>query len=106
MKKQLIAIAKSRIKRLFDFAKAYVETDPEAAEEAIDIARRIAQRVRIRLPKEYKILFCRRCGNFFLKPRSFTVRVRPRRSTHVVVRCNRCGWTRRYYAFKKSYKES
>lgn len=93
-------MAECRIKRLFDFAIAHADSMPEEAEEAVRIARRIAQRARVRLPRQYRVLFCRKCGNLFLRPDSFTVRVRPRRSTHVVVRCKRCGWTRRYCSTK------
>ena len=99
--RMLKAIAEERIRRLFEFAKAYAESNPEAAENAVAIARRIAQRARVRIPKKYRLMFCKKCGNLFLKPGSFTVRVRPRRSTHVVLRCLRCGWTKRYPAVRE-----
>ncbi|MEM0456671.1 MAG: ribonuclease P [Nitrososphaerota archaeon] len=107
MKNRLLkSIARDRVERLFEFAKAYVQSDPEAAREAVSIARRIAQRARLRIPKPYKLMFCRKCGNLFLEPRSFSVRIRDRRSTHVVVRCLKCGWMRRYPAFKEKHIRS
>jgi len=107
MKGHLIkAIARERIERLFEFARAYAQSDPEAAREAVAIARRIAQRARMRIPKQYRLTFCRRCGNLFLGSGSFSVRVRDRRSTHVVVRCLKCGWIRRYPATKEKHIRS
>jgi len=102
MKSRLLRmIARERVDRLFEFAMLSARSDLEAAREAVAIARRIAQRARIRIPKRYKLMFCRKCGNLFLGTDSFSVRVRDRRSTHVVVRCLRCGWVRRYPAVKE-----
>jgi len=107
MKGHLIkAIARERIERLFEFARAYAQSDPEAAREAVAIAMRIAQRARMRIPKQYRLIFCRRCGNLFLGSGSFSIRVRDRRSTHVVVRCLKCGWIRRYPAIKEKHIRS
>ncbi|MEM2910630.1 MAG: ribonuclease P [Nitrososphaerota archaeon] len=97
----LRTIARERIDRLFKFARAYAQSDPEAAREAVAIARRMAQRARIRIPKQYRLMFCRKCGNLFLGPNSFSVRIRDRRSTHVVVRCLKCGRVRRYPVLKE-----
>ncbi len=107
MKNRLLkAIARERIERLFEFARTYAQSDPEAAREAVSIARRIAQRARLRIPKPYKLLFCRKCGNLFLGSSSFSVRVRDRMTTHVVVKCLRCGWIRRYPAQKEKHIKS
>ncbi|MCS7136389.1 MAG: ribonuclease P [Nitrososphaerota archaeon] len=107
MKNRLLkAIARERVERLFEFARIYAQSDPEAAREAVTIARRIAQRARMRIPKKHKLMFCRKCGNLFLGSGSFSVRIRNRRSTHVVVRCLKCGWIRRYPALKEKHIRS
>lgn len=88
-------IALDRIDRLMDFAKRHAVERPEIARKAILLAMRIAQKARVRIPKKYKRMFCRKCGTSFWTPNSFTIRVRDRRSTHIVIKCMRCGYIKR-----------
>ncbi|MEN2974813.1 MAG: hypothetical protein ABDH32_04450 [Candidatus Caldarchaeales archaeon] len=93
--RELKKIALDRIDRLMDFAKKHAVERPEIARQAILQARRIAQKARIRIPRKYKRTYCRKCGSSFWTPGSFTIRVRDRRSTHIVIRCTRCGYVKR-----------
>ena len=97
-------IAFDRIRRLMEFARRHAAERPELAREAILLAMRVARKARIKIPREYRRTFCRRCGTSFYTPGSFTVRVRDRRSTHVVVRCNVCGYVRRIPAVREKRK--
>ncbi len=100
--RELKKIALERINRLMDFAERHAAERPEIAKEAILLAMRIAQKARVRIPKKYKRMFCRKCGTPFWTPNSFTVRIRDRRSTHVVIRCLKCGYIKRIPVSKKS----
>jgi len=84
-----------RVTRLMEFARRHAEKRPELAREAGELVLKICRKARIKLPLPYRRLICRKCGTPFYIPGSFTVRIRDRRSTHVVVKCNTCGYVKR-----------
>lgn len=94
-------IALDRIARLMEFARRHAADRPELAREAGRLALKICRKARIRLPVRYRRLICRKCGTPFYIPGSFTVRVRDRRSTHVMIRCNTCGYIKRVPALRE-----
>ncbi|RLI13583.1 ribonuclease P [Candidatus Bathyarchaeota archaeon] len=85
------AIALRRIRRLFELALQVVHDEPELADRYVEIARRIAMRARVKLPREYKRLVCKRCKRFIVPGLTCRVRLQPRREPHVVITCLRCG---------------
>ncbi len=99
-------IALDRVERLMEFARRHARERPELAREAGKLVLRICRKARIRLPLRYRRLICRKCGTPFYIPGSFTVRVRDRRSTHVVIRCNTCGYIKRIPAVREKRKVS
>jgi RNase P subunit RPR2 len=94
-------IALDRIARLMEFAKRHASKRPELAREAGRLILRICRKAKIRLPAAYKRLICRKCGTPFYIPGSFRVRVRSRRSTHVIITCTTCGYVKRIPAVKE-----
>ncbi|MCS7129684.1 MAG: hypothetical protein RMH74_05315, partial [Candidatus Caldarchaeum sp.] len=88
--------ALSHVRRALDFASEIYSSDPETARKAVRLAMKISQKKRLRLPTELRRRFCRKCATPFTGPSTFSVRVRQRRSPHVVVRCRVCGYMRRY----------
>jgi ribonuclease P protein subunit RPR2 len=86
-------LARERIALLFDRAREFFPEDPRASDRCVDLARRIAMRQRVRIPRELRRRFCRRCSAYFV-PGS-TLRVRVRHGT-VVTTCLRCSAHRRY----------
>ncbi|HID04729.1 MAG TPA: ribonuclease P [Candidatus Caldiarchaeum subterraneum] len=86
-----------RVERALDFAFSIYSTHPEYAVKAVKQAQRLAQKARVRLPTRLRRRFCRKCGVPFVGSSTFSVRVRQNRSTHVVLRCKSCGFTRRFY---------
>jgi len=99
-------IALDRIARLMEFAEKHALERPELAREAGELVLKICRKARVRLPPRYRRLICRKCGTPFYIPGSFTVRVRDRRSTHVVIRCNTCGHIRRIPAVKEKKRKA
>ncbi len=84
-------IAHERIEILINRAKNYVYSDYKLARRYISLAKRIAERYRIKIPKEHKLVFCKNC----LYPyRSDKFRVRVKKS-RVVVTCLNCGEEKR-----------
>jgi len=84
-------IALQRVHKLFSLAKQVIHEDPEQAQRYVKIARRIAMRTRLRLPKEYRSLVCRKCKSFILPGVNCRIRIQQRREPHMVITCLNCG---------------
>jgi ribonuclease P protein subunit RPR2 len=72
------------------------ETPIELADRYVRIAFKIAMRTKTRLPRELKIFMCRRCKGVLRPGLTGVYRVRARPKKALVVKCLRCGYTRRY----------
>lgn len=89
-----MGIPEERIDRLLGLARdAAAEGDLERSREYVRLARRIAERHRSGLSREFKRFTCDSC-DVYLRP-SVTARVRLQPG-HVVIRCLECGATHRY----------
>ncbi len=86
-------LARERIEILFERAREFFPVDPALSDRCVDLARRIAMRQRVRIPRELRRRFCRRCSAY-LVPGS-TQRIRVRRGK-VVSTCLKCRSHRRY----------
>jgi ribonuclease P protein subunit RPR2 len=88
-----MGIAEERIDRLATLARAAVrEGDEDRAREYVRLARRIAERNRLSLPRQLRRFTCDACDTYLVPGRNARVRLQ---SGHVVVRCD-CGATARY----------
>jgi ribonuclease P protein subunit RPR2 len=88
-----MGIAEERIDRLDTLARAAVrEGDEDRAREYVRLARRIAERNRLSLPRQLRRFTCDACDTYLVPGRNARVRLQ---SGHVVVRCD-CGATARY----------
>ncbi|MFC6757568.1 MULTISPECIES: ribonuclease P protein component 4 [Haloarcula] len=86
-------IARERIERLQSMARDAVrEGRDERAREYVRRARRIAERHRLRLPRDFSHSICRSCDTFLVTGNNARVRTQ---SGHVVVTCD-CGEQARY----------
>ncbi|MGZ0745870.1 ribonuclease P protein component 4 [Haloparvum sp. AD34] len=89
-----MGIPEERIDRLLTLAReAVVEGEPDRSREYVHLARRISERHRTGLPREFARKTCDDC-DVYLRP-GVTARVRTQPG-HVVVRCLSCGATHRY----------
>jgi len=84
-------IAMNRVHTLFRLAKEVVHEDPELAQHYVEVARKIAMAMRMRLPKEYKRHICGHCKSFILPGVNCRVRIQQKREPHVVITCFNCG---------------
>jgi len=87
-------IAMQRIKILFYQAK----TRPKYANRYVTLARKIAMKARISIPKIYKRKFCKHCYNYFQKD---NYRVRTIKNK-LVYTCHKCKKFTRIPLKKKS----
>ncbi|MEM0202573.1 MAG: ribonuclease P [Archaeoglobaceae archaeon] len=85
-------IALERIVYLIERAQKFKFIDYELARRYVELAKKISMKYRVRIPKKYKIFFCRKC----LYPyRSDRLRVRIHKSA-VIVTCLNCSKVKRY----------
>jgi ribonuclease P protein subunit RPR2 len=88
-----MGIAAERIDRLHDLAREAARAgETERARHYVRLARRIAERNRLQLPREFRRFTCDRCDAFLVPGRTARVRLQ---SGHVVVTCD-CGAIARY----------
>lgn len=82
-------IALKRMDILFREAEISVRSsDMEAAKSYVALARRIGMRYNARIPREWKLRFCKNCGSFLVPTVNCTVRVGRGR---IVRTCGSCG---------------
>ncbi len=77
-------IAQERIIKLFAEAK---KTSQELADRYIFLARKIATKLKVRIPKELKRQFCKECGTYFRHGKNVRVRLSAKK---VVLYCLSC----------------
>ncbi|PSQ19294.1 ribonuclease P [Halobacteriales archaeon QS_8_69_26] len=88
-----MTIAEERIDRLQTLARrAVAEGRHDHAREYVRLARRIAERNRLELPREFRRFTCDRCDAYLRPGANATVRLA---DGHVVVTCD-CGHHDRY----------
>ena len=88
-------IALKRIHILFRLAKEIIHDDAELAQRYVQVARKIAMRTRLNIPKEYRSLICKKCRRFIIPGANCRVRIQQKRQTHIVITCLNCkGYSR------------
>ncbi len=87
-------IAEERIQILFSLAEKEFKKYPDRSKRYIELARKIGLRYNIRLPKELKTKFCKKC-NSLLTALTKQVRI-DNKSKTIAVKCLNCGEIYRY----------
>lgn len=88
-----MTVAQERIERLQQLAREAVKAGhEERARRYVRRARRIGERNRLRLPREFVRFTCDRCDTYLVPSRNARVRLQ---DGHVVVTCD-CGEHARY----------
>ena len=88
-----MTIAQERIARLHTLARdAAASCDDDRAREYVRLARRIAERNRLSLPRDFKRFTCDACDRYLRPGKNARVRLR---DGHVAITCD-CGAQARY----------
>ena len=88
--KQQKELAVERIERLFSLAEINFRKNPERSHRYISLARKIAIRFNIRLKKDLKRKFCKRCYRYLVPGVNCAVRVRSSQQS-IITKCLECG---------------
>ncbi len=89
------SIAQERIEILLEHAREMVGKNEDLSRRYVDLARRISERTKVRIPGELKRFLCRGCGIALVPGRNAKVRLHARNSG-VVITCLSCDTVKRY----------
>ncbi|MFX0080507.1 MAG: ribonuclease P protein component 4 [Candidatus Hodarchaeota archaeon] len=104
-------IAKSRILYLFQRAHDIFPENKSLANRYIYLARRYAQRAKIKLPYEWKKRICKKCKKFLYPGLNYRIRMHSHKGkgSHISLTCFECNNTTRYFIktlrVKKKFSE-
>ena len=98
-KEQQKKIAKERITLLFQQAEQVFPKNPERANRYVALARKIAMKVNLSMPKKYKRKFCKHCYAYLQPGINSTSRTREGK---LVIYCRNCKKYTRIPIKKKS----
>ena len=88
-KKQLQELALKRVKALFSEAAIIFSHNPELANRYVQIARKTAMKVNLRLPRELKRKFCKHCYSYFQPGKTCRCRIHKSRITYYCLTCKK-----------------
>ncbi len=88
-------IARERIDILFEQAEKQYDEHPERADRYVDLARTIAMKYTLSLPREYRMRFCSDCGTYLVPGSNARVRLDAETETKIIT-CEECGSRMRF----------
>ena len=90
-------IAKEHLEALFKEAKKISKSNHSLADRYVTLARKISAKSKVRIPKKYKKLFCKKCCKYLIPGK--TLRARTKKGK-LIYYCLNCKHITRY-PFKK-----
>lgn len=91
-------IVKERIKKLFKEAKKAFRKDKKLANRYVKLARELAMKYRVKLPRELKRKFCKHCYSYLVPGENCRIRTRDNK---VIYYCMECKKYMRYPYIKE-----
>lgn len=88
-KNKLRKIALEKIKTLFNEAKLQFNKNPSLSNRYVKLARKIAMKVNLRIPKEYKRRYCKHCYSYLVPNKNCRVRVNKSRVIYYCLNCKK-----------------
>ncbi len=85
-------IALQRVRNLIDSA---LYSNDEFSQDHIKIARKIILKYKLKIPFEYKILFCKNCKEYIVPGRDSSIRIGRSNTKALRITCKLCGHTYR-----------
>lgn len=91
-------IALERISKLFNEAKLTFNENSSLSNKYVELARKIAMKMKVRIPRELKRRFCKHCLSYLVPSKNCTVRLQKSR---VVYYCHNCKQYMRFPYIKE-----
>ena len=82
-------IAKERIEFLFKEAKKISKKDLNLSNRYVALARKISMRQKVKIPKEFKKLFCKHCNKFLAPGKTLIARIKKKKLIYHCLSCNK-----------------
>ncbi len=103
-KRLIKQIARTRINFLFQRAHEIFKENKKLSNRYVYLARRYAQRARIKIPIEWKKRVCNKCKLFLYPGLNCRIRMQSRKGkgSHVSLTCFECNKTTRYFIKTKN----
>jgi len=89
------SIARERIDILFDQAAEQYDKHPDRADRYVELARRIAMKYTLSLPRKYRMRFCSDCGSYLVPGSNARVRMDAETETKIIT-CEGCSSRMRF----------
>lgn len=86
--KWMLKIARERIDILFKLADESFEKYPERSDRYVEMARNIATKYNLRMPRIWKRRFCKQCNKFLKPGNNCQIRLK---DSCVTIKCLECG---------------
>jgi ribonuclease P protein subunit RPR2 len=83
-------IARERIQILFNLAEREIKKHPERSRRYVELARKIGLRYNVRLPKDLKRKFCKKCNTILIPGYNCKVRLEKKKKT-IAIYCLNCN---------------
>jgi len=90
-KKNIERIATERIEILIENALREMQNDENMSQSYARLARKIAMRVRVRMPYNLRQLFCRKCKQFIVPGFNSRIRIGRARVKCIRITCMKCN---------------
>lgn len=84
----MLKIAMERIDILFKLADDSFEKHPERSDRYVEMARNIATKYNLRMPRIWKRRFCKKCNKFLKPGNNCQIRLK---GSCVAIKCLECG---------------
>jgi len=94
-------VARERIEILIDQARRMVKDNEVLSRRYVDLAQRISERTKVRIPSELKRYLCKNCGIALVPGTNARIRLHARNSG-IVLTCLSCGAVKRYPVTEKT----
>jgi len=88
-------IAVQRIEKLLQLAIETYNRDPELSRKYVELAVRVKKKANVRLKKNLKLLYCKKCFTPLIPGVTSRVRIRQNRFSHITITCLNCGYVKR-----------
>ncbi|MFC1723188.1 ribonuclease P protein component 4 [Nanoarchaeota archaeon] len=83
------ALAMEHMKDMFERAKNAGWEKKSLANRYVTLARKIAMKLKLRIPSEYKRLYCKHCYKFLMPGKNLRVRVHESRVIYYCLECKK-----------------
>ena len=84
-----------RMQILIDNAISNARVNPELSQRQASIARRISTKYKIRMPYNFRMVFCKKCKSFIAPGINSRIRLGRASVKSIRISCNLCGHTYR-----------